>query len=179
MRLALTAALLVLLCSAVLMGLFATTDRVRAQPEIQASRAARTGSPEEVLLREGDHSPRPVLRDTNGHAVHLGDGDAPVGLLFVNPQCPYCGSLEEEMRTMRVTQGSLVLVVSANGEQAAARRLVGRKGVVAVPDSDGLIAAEYGVTGVPTAFLLDKDGVVLGSARGVPRVKELLRTVIQ
>lgn len=79
----------------------------------------------------------------------------------------------------RITNGSLVLVVAGRRQEALARPLAGLDGVAVVADPAGIVAAEFGVTGVPIAYLLDGAGVVLGAARGLPQVRTLLRPVVE
>jgi thiol-disulfide isomerase/thioredoxin len=131
----------------------------------------------------------------DGHTVHgqalsLGDLRGKVVILnFWATWCPPCGAEMALLEDLHRTLGPQdVAVVAVNvreqlpliREYVEARRLT----FVVVVDSRGAIQRSYGVIGLPTTFLIARDGRAVARAIGPrdwagPQSLELLRTLLR
>jgi putative tryptophan/tyrosine transport system substrate-binding protein len=86
------------------------------------------------------------------------------------PEMPLLERLHREL----APQGLAVVGVNAREEGQAVRRHAGQLGLTfpLVLDPDGKINALYGVVGVPTTFLIARDGRAVGPPRRASRVGE-------
>jgi hypothetical protein len=66
------------------------------------------------------------------------------------------------------SRGVSVLLVDIREDRATVARTVAQRGYVApvVLDLDGSVSDAYGVRGTPTAFLIARDGTIVGRAIG-------------
>lgn len=87
----------------------------------------------------------------------------PMLLHFWASWCPIC-ELEQGSITKVVEAGwPMVTVAYSSGEAEEVKRYMERKGIsnwVTIVDNDGELARQYGVVGVPTTYVLDKEGSV-------------------
>lgn len=114
-------------------------------------------------LRSGQEAPRFSTVDVTG---------APIGsatfagrltaLLFVSTACPTCMTTLEELAMLRHKALGNVVVICQAGRDSCAR-LAARYGldVPIVADGDGKIGQLFGISGVPTAVLIDEANRVL------------------
>lgn len=85
--------------------------------------------------------------------------------------CPFCAS---EMRALGPVyerlrpRGLTLLAVNVRQDPATARAFIDKLGVdyQTLLDEDGAVARRYGVRGLPTTFLIGRDGRLLGRILG-------------
>jgi peroxiredoxin len=125
----------------------------------------------------GETAPDFALPDLDGNTVSLADfRGEPTLLLFWNPNCGFCQSMLSELRDWEAAPPTNVsrLVVLALGSADANREMELRSPVLLEPDFR--VAASFGVTGTPSAVLVDAHGRIASElAIGVPQVRTLLR----
>ena len=97
------------------------------------------------------------------------------------PEMPQFDALHRELQS----EGLTVLGLNAGEEEDAVRRFARELGLrfPLVLDPDGAIRSAYGVVGLPTTFVLDREGRVAARAIGPldwaqPDVLEVLRAVL-
>jgi peroxiredoxin len=136
----------------------------------RASQEARLGG---SALSVGAPAPDFRLLDQAGAEVRLSDYRGQRVLLnFWATWCPPCRA---EMRDLNLVaqegrrDGTLVVAVDQLESDDAVRQFVGGLGVtdlVVLLDSDGRVGGTYRVTGLPTSFFIDQDGVLRDIAVG-------------
>ncbi len=109
---------------------------------------------------------------------------------LLNVWAPWCVACRQEHAAlMQIAQGGLVPIVGLNwkDKDREAQVLLAQVGnpYVAVPDDlSGMVGIDYGVTGTPETYLVDKDGIIRFKQIGpidqdvwdnkiVPKLKEL------
>jgi thiol:disulfide interchange protein DsbD len=108
-----------------------------------------------------------TLPDTAGRAVTLSRfaNGAPVLLVFWATWCPYCNAAVPEINALheRGAGGELrILAVDYMENRETVDAFVRAKGVrfPVVLDGDGAVAGKYGVVGIPTYVLIDREGKI-------------------
>ena len=95
-------------------------------------------------------------------------------VVFLNFWATWCGPCRAEMPSMETLynrykgKGLEILAVNCAEEQPEVLAFL-RKNKLSFPsvlDGDGKIAQEYGIRGIPTTFLLDRDGMVIARIVG-------------
>jgi peroxiredoxin len=116
-------------------------------------------------LDNGDPAPGFELPDLDGRALDFPadlDGQV-VAIRFWADWCPFC---ESEMRSIEPLyrayrdQGLTLLAVNVRQDRETAARFV-EPLEISYPvllDEDGAVAREYGVSGLPTTFFVDRFG---------------------
>jgi thiol-disulfide isomerase/thioredoxin len=84
-------------------------------------------------------------------------------LVFWNPGCPFCRELAEHFTAWDAASTLPELVVVAAGQPDAAQEILGQRRCVTLADRKSSVATLYGVTGVPSAVLLDFEGHIASS----------------
>jgi cytochrome c biogenesis protein CcmG/thiol:disulfide interchange protein DsbE len=95
-------------------------------------------------------------------------------VVLVNIWASWCGPCRDEIPLLRRTQQELgprglrIIGVATRDGPVAARALLGEVGggPESLVDPDGHLAVEWGATGVPETFLVDRAGVVRGRCWG-------------
>jgi thiol-disulfide isomerase/thioredoxin len=132
--------------------------------------------PVEIEEPDVESKPELSLPDLEGNIVTLDDfaGD-PTAVLFWNPGCGYCKRMLDDLKAWE-----------ANPPEGAPRLLVVSTGTVEANQAQGIrsplvlddgfaTGRTFGVSGTPSAVLLDGDGLVAGApAVGSPRVMAIL-----
>ena len=130
-----------------------------------------------VALKVGDHAPKFALTGLAGDSIVVGDTAKSVTLL--NVWATWCESCREEfaeLERIRKTQSPRGLeVVAISVDQGPTERV--RKFVQAQGsgfrvghDAASRITKLYGVSGLPTSYLFDRNGNVLWTAIGDFRI---------
>ncbi|MGO4888251.1 thiol-disulfide oxidoreductase ResA [Anaerobacillus sp. MEB173] len=124
------------------------------------------------LVNVGDEAPNFVLTDLDGNRVELADlkGQG----VFLNFWGTYCPPCEKEMPYMEKLyqiykdQGVEILAVNVDEPRLTVERFVQRhKLTFPILMDEGLnVINAYGVSPLPTTFLIDKDGMVVGRILG-------------
>jgi peroxiredoxin len=123
-------------------------------------------------IGEGTRAPDFSLETPEGKRLGLGDFRGRI--VFLNFWATWCPSCIQEMPTMEVLhrkfadRGLVVLAVSYRDSAEEARRFVARHGLsfAVLLDRDGEVLQKYGAWALPTTFLVDRDGFLLGKAAG-------------
>jgi cytochrome c biogenesis protein CcmG, thiol:disulfide interchange protein DsbE len=135
-------------------------------------------------LRPGDLAPEVTLEDIRGREVHL-PGDFKGKLTILHFWASWCNACADEMAALEsiyVGHGKAEVVPCsiALGDSKDAAEWYLRNVKVSYPvllDPGLKSARRYGVTGVPTTFVLGRDGVVKFRALG-PTTGDTLSKVI-
>jgi peroxiredoxin len=125
----------------------------------------------------GERAPALALPDLDGQTVGLADfrGD-PVLVLFWNPGCGFCARMLDDLKAWEEDRpaGAPKLLVVSQGNVAANRAMGLRAPVVL--DQGFATGTAFGVSGTPSAVLIDAEGAVASSvAVGAPAVLALAR----
>ena len=130
-----------------------------------------------VALKVGDRAPRIAFAGLSGDTLVVGDSAKSVTLL--NIWATWCESCREEfaelerIRKAQAPNGLNVIAISVDqGPSERVRRFVQAQGsgFAIAHDADSRITKLYGVSGLPTSYLLDRAGRVLWTAIGDFRI---------
>jgi len=134
-----------------------------------------------LALNQGDKLIPFTAQDMDGKNVNLSTviGKKPVMLIFWASWCPNCKSevprVNELVKKYR-SQGMefIGINVGFNDSEGKARRFMDKTGMAypVIFDSKGEIARQYGVQGVPTILVADKNGVIIFKNYGVPEITD-------
>jgi mono/diheme cytochrome c family protein len=140
---------------------------------------------------KGRLAPKLQVSDAAGHARTLADERGRIVLLnFWGMTCAHCVAGMSKLQALAdrwEPQGLTVLNVCADAEDAGdGQRVIARsspKTQIWIDDS-GLANSEFGVQVMPTIWLIDVDGQMLGCAYGMqdwdaPAINELIKLCIQ
>ena len=132
------------------------------------------------LLREMEilkipHATRPIeiqLKDVSGNTVRLSDYRGKV--VFLNFWATWCPTCVVEMPAMeklhrRLKDKNFVMVAINLQESPARVRSFFEKlelSFISLLDSSGAVGSGFAVRGLPTTFVLDKEGRIIGKALG-------------
>jgi peroxiredoxin len=134
---------------------------------IAAGCGAGAVSSEAELMPPTEKAQDFTLADPNGKDVSLSssEGKEVVLLDFSTTWCPHCITLIprlKELHSRYHAKGLKVIAVYVNESVADVSRLTRKYSVpyTVVVDGDGAVASRYGVRGVPTVLVIDRDGMV-------------------
>lgn len=119
---------------------------------------------EPASLEERVDVPDFTLQDTSGNAVTLSSfqGKSPVLLTFWATWCGYCREEIPRLVKLKEKYGDRLAVLGIDIEEPADKvAAVAARLKVNYPqllDMDGEVASKYGVVGVPTLVLIDREG---------------------
>jgi thiol-disulfide isomerase/thioredoxin len=148
-------------------------------PALGAADEGEADMPDQTKLGEFVPSSQPYpapaisLSDTSGHSVELSELQGK--LVIVNLWATWCGPCLREMPSLERLQSRLgeriaVLAVSEDrgGDKAVEPFLdkLGLKSVKVYIDPKSEIGHAFGARGLPTSFLIDREGKVLGRVEG-------------
>lgn len=129
------------------------------------------GSPSSPVT-VGSEAPDFTLSDLDGESVSLSDfSGRPVFVNFWNTGCPPC---REEMPYLQEVYDSqmgseLVMLIVNIGESPATITTFLENNDLSLPiiiDADGAVARTYGLSGIPTTFFIDRDGIIKSKVIG-------------
>jgi methylamine dehydrogenase accessory protein MauD len=127
----------------------------------------------------GEAAPELQLADLSGSPVVIGGGGQPQRtlLFFLSPTCPVCDTLLPTLRRVVAEESpGLRLVLASDGEPDEHRAFRREKGL---EDLHYVLSTELGlrfaVAKLPTAVLIDEDGVV--RAKGMVNTREHLESL--
>lgn len=124
-------------------------------------------------LAQGRPTPSFTLEDLDGRTISFPadlDGRL-VAIRFWADWCPFC---EGEMRAIEPVyraydgRGLRILAVNVRQDRETAAAFVGPLGISyrVLLDRDGAVARAYGVTGLPTTFIVDQQGRLVARILG-------------
>jgi peroxiredoxin len=126
----------------------------------------------------GEQAPEIRLPDLAGENVGLEDfrGDETL-VLFCSPDCGFCQEMMPDLREWEAAppKGAPRLLVVSDGT-VEDNRAMGISSPVVLEDEDYAVSDAYGVTGTPSAVLVDAEGCIASEmALGAAEVLELVR----
>lgn len=148
-------------------------------PTLGAADEGEADMPDRATLGEFVPSTQPYpapaisLADTSGHSVELSELQGK--LIIVNLWATWCGPCLREMPSLERLQSRLgervaVLAVSEDrGGNKSVEPFIAKLGLKSVKiyiDPKSEVGHAFGVRGLPTSFLIDREGKVLGSVEG-------------
>ncbi|MCG7899866.1 MAG: TlpA family protein disulfide reductase [Candidatus Thiodiazotropha weberae] len=120
---------------------------------------------EHSALTKGEPPPAFQLQDLNGDRVNVTKDFAGkvVVIRFWADWCPFC---ESEMQSIEPvyqayrSKGLVILAVNVRQDRETATAFIDELNISypVLFDQEGAVAREYGVIGLPTTFILDRDG---------------------
>lgn len=134
-----------------------------------------------LALNQGDKLLPFTAKDMDGKTVDSATfiGKKPVMLIFWASWCPNCKSEVPKVNALvkkysSQGMGFIGINVGYNDSEGRARRFMDKTGISypVVFDKKGLIPRQYGVQGVPTVLVANKQGVVIYKDYGVPKFTE-------
>jgi thiol-disulfide isomerase/thioredoxin len=148
-------------------------------PTLGAADEGEADMPDRTKLGEFVPStqPRPApaisLADTSGHSVELSELQGK--LVIVNLWATWCGPCLREMPSLERLQsrlGERVAVLAVSEDRGGNKTVepfiakLGLKSVKIYIDPKSEVGHAFGVRGLPTSFLIDREGKVLGRVEG-------------
>ncbi|MGD1984681.1 MAG: protein disulfide oxidoreductase [Chromatiaceae bacterium] len=114
-----------------------------------------------------DQAPPLVGLLLDGSAVTLSETPAPVLVYFWADWCPVCRFAEDGIDRL-AERHSVITVATSSGTPDDVRGYLTEQGLdfPVVTDQAGAIARQWGVFGVPAAFVIDADGAIRHASRG-------------
>ena len=124
-------------------------------------------------IRVGDRVPSFALPSQQGETVRLEDfSGTPIVLRFSSRHCSFCGDDFALLASLQEAgQGSFRIVAIETGSQAqdVLNVLQGREMPFPILlDTDGSVAGNYQIQGLPMYYWIDADGILRASFWGVP-----------
>jgi len=167
----------------VVLGLLVVVFALTRQIGLLHERIAPAGA---LMINRGlaVGEPAPVIDvvDLSGRALRIGaeraDGLSTL-ILFLSPTCPVCDSLLPALKSSRRDEQQwLQIVLASDGESAAHRDFVQRKGLADFPYVvSAPLGMTYQVSRLPFAALLDAAGKL--RARGLVNSREHLESLFE
>lgn len=147
----------------------------------------RTVIKEDGRLPKGTVAPDFQLPNVKGQTMKLEDFKGEVSLLiFVSPTCPYCKQLKEALVNKGIPdlKNRLGFITTkSRSSQELSKEVQELEVEIAalfpvLQDSAGAVFEAYRTAGVPTSYLLDKEGKVIDSAVGAPESLKLAQKLV-
>jgi thiol-disulfide isomerase/thioredoxin len=148
-------------------------------PTLGAAEEGEADMPDRAKLGEFVPSTQPYpapaisLADTSGHSVELSELQGK--LVIVNLWATWCGPCLREMPSLERLQsrlGERVAVLAVSEDRGGNKTVepfiakLGLKSVKIYIDPKSEVGHAFGVRGLPTSFLIDREGKVLGRVEG-------------
>jgi cytochrome c biogenesis protein CcmG/thiol:disulfide interchange protein DsbE len=127
----------------------------------------------ETAPRIGKLAPPFELSDMNGKKVAFADHKEKV--ILINFWASFCGPCKKEMPSLNTLflelqkEGFVILAVSIDSKKKPVHKFLKKKKVdfpVLLDPEQEVYFDEYGVLGLPTSFLIDREGIVREIIRG-------------
>ena len=131
--------------------------------------------------------PAPALSGPTLDGGHVDLADLRGSVVLVNVWASWCAPCREEMPLLVETaqewgpQGLRIVGIDVNDDDATAREFLAGLGGTPFPsvvDADGRLAVEWGTTGVPETFVVDRDGTVVARRVGAVSAAWLAEEVL-
>ncbi len=159
-------AILALVVAGILGAIWALDGGKADQVANDTGAVTLTGIAGGVTPRIGEAAPDFTLQDPSGSSVSLsGFRGHPVFLNFWASWCPPCRSEMPDLQALSqeyADRGLTVLGVNMEEDTAPVVRYANTLGLTfpVVLDRNGSVSTRYNVTGLPTSYVLDQDGVI-------------------
>lgn len=121
------------------------------------------------VLNEGSKAVDFVLKDISGKTFRLSEQKGkPVLLIFITTWCPSCRSEIPYYKNIYETYGKdglEVVQINIQESKETASRFAARYGIPfrTLVDARGDVAGAYGIVGIPSMVLIDKEGKILNT----------------
>lgn len=145
-----------------------------------AARSTETSLQLEQKIKVPDFS----LKDINGKTVKLSDYAGKVVLLnFWATWCPYCiremPELDRLNSELAKDNKAVILTIDVGESADRVKKYITEKKytLTALVDNEGSVAENYGITGLPTTIVVDRDGTLYDTITGATDAKTLLDIV--
>ena len=129
-----------------------------------------TGCDGKQGVKVGDHAPGFSCTDINGDFIKLSQYKGQVAVLYFwsNSCCGHSLQQLEPFYSRNSHMGLKVVAVNVGNTDSVIRLFVKKNGLTftVLSDEHSMISRQYGVFGVPTIFILDRDGVIREKIRG-------------
>lgn len=134
-----------------------------------------------LALNQGDKLLPFTAKDMDGKTIDLAAviGTKPVMLIFWASWCPNCTTEVPKVNALvKKYRGQgmefIGINVGHNDSERKARRFMDTTGMTypVIFDNKGKISRQYGVQGVPTILIADKNGVIVFKNYGVPEITD-------
>ena len=136
-----------------------------------------SGISEGMNLQPGDnknsnHAPDFIIEDLQGNEISLSSFKGkPVLLNFWATWCPYCRKEREHLNSLYdeyKDRGLVIVSVSTDKSVAKVKKYMQKvpSEFVIINDRYGEVSAKYGVTALPTSFLITRDGKIMHKFMG-------------
>jgi peroxiredoxin len=127
----------------------------------------------DVAPQIGKLAPAFSLADVNGKKVNLSDYNGKV--ILINFWATFCGPCKAEMPSLNnlflalKNDGLIVLAISTDDSEKPVQSFIKEKAIafpVLMDKDQEVYFDQYGVLGLPTSFLIDRDGIIREKIRG-------------
>jgi len=135
--------------------------------------------------RVGNLAPDFELQDLDGETVSLSELRGKTVLIsFWETQCPACiyqMPYIQQVYDEWSGKGVIVLAVNIGESSSRAKGFLQSSGYsfLVLLDTNGRVAVKYGIRGIPTTFLIDKDGIIQDIKIGPFQSKEEIEAGIR
>lgn len=154
---------IVLLLMVAIIGLFLRMNQLQREV-LTALEPLRQASPPSGLP-SGTKAPSFTLPDLSGRSV-LPEGLAgqEVLLVFASPRCPACREMYPHLRAFAGKHPEVAVVMVSLGTEEENREVAQEQGFTfpVLNGDEGMVAA-YRVPGVPFFYVIDGEGIIVGS----------------
>ncbi|MFQ3675912.1 MAG: TlpA disulfide reductase family protein [Endomicrobiia bacterium] len=126
-----------------------------------------------------------TLQNLKGENVKLSDlvGEKVILLNFWTTWCPYCVREIPELKkyySEYKEKGLEILAINIQEAPNQVKNFVSKRNIdyPILLDRDGSVAQQYGVRGIPTNYLISKDGVIIFSGHQLPLEEYIQRSLL-
>jgi len=147
-----------------------------------------TGCAAPSVARVGEPAPDFQLENLDGQSISLSDfRGKPVLINFWAVRCPACRAQMPYLQQVyeEWSGKGLVLLTINNGESLSKIEEFMQSQAFSLPvllDTRGSIAQKYNITGIPTTFFIDKDGIIqekiIGAFPSKGAIEKYLNSII-
>jgi len=131
-------------------------------------------------LPAGTRAPEFSLINTRGKAVSLKDFiGQKILLMFSSPTCPFCIQLYADLKLLQEQNPDVQIVMISEGSIEENKKLASEQGFsFPVLDWQDSVAIDYRVTGTPSFYVIDEEGIIVSSGwvSDLRGLKKLLET---
>lgn len=163
-------------------GIEAKEDKGLEEPQAGVAGVASAAATKERGPFSGMTAPEFKLKDLEGSYISLSDHKGKV--LFLNfwaTWCPWCRVEMPDIQRIKYTYGDKIelLAIAVRDEEDEIRKFFGDNGfdIRVALDPSGRMLSEYILRGIPSSFIIDRDGVVRFRRVGTITFEEAKREI--
>lgn len=147
------------------------------EPTVEPEEAASEAEKIEYELASGKPAPNFTLKNLKGEEVSLSDYKGKIVLLnFWATWCTYCDMEMPDLQKLDDENDDLVVVavdVLEDLQSVEDYILAGGYTFDVVLDEDGSIAERYLVSGFPSSYFIDEEGILIGGVPGMMTYEQM------